>query len=185
MNEKTNEKQTIIINLYGPPSSGKSTMRSRIFSELKYRHINCEEVTEYAKDKTWERNWETLSNQIYVFAKQHHKIYLLLQKVDVIITDSPLLMSVLYDKDKNEHLKKLAIDQHFSMNNINFFLDRNHPYQQAGRYHNEEEADYIGQRIESILKENEVQYESIYSSPQKAIEIADSIEEKIKENQLF
>lgn len=178
-------KKGLVLNLYGAPSSGKSTMRARIFSELKYRYINCEEVTEYAKDKVWEENWRTLENQIYIFAKQHHRMFLLLDKVDVIITDSPLPISFYYDSTQNEYLKNLVLDQFNKMNNINYFLDRNHPYQQAGRFHNEEEANYISNDIENMLIENNIQYERIYSSPHKAIEIADFIEEKINSDNLF
>ena len=41
--KRGNNKDTFVINLFGGPGSGKSTMRARIFSELKYLGVNCEE----------------------------------------------------------------------------------------------------------------------------------------------
>ena len=59
----------IVVNLYGGPGSGKSTTAAGIFSELKMLGLNTELVTEYAKDKVWEKHESILDNQIYVFAK--------------------------------------------------------------------------------------------------------------------
>lgn len=54
-------KTPIVINLFGGPGSGKSTGAAYIFSQLKMKGINCELITEYAKDKTWEKNFVALS----------------------------------------------------------------------------------------------------------------------------
>ena len=62
-------KMTICCNLFGSPGSGKSTMAALVFSRLKMLNINCELVTEFAKDKVWENNNTALANQLYVFAK--------------------------------------------------------------------------------------------------------------------
>lgn len=40
----------LVINFFGGPGCGKSTMASRLFSELKSKGVKCEYVTEYAKD---------------------------------------------------------------------------------------------------------------------------------------
>lgn len=46
-------KKTLVINLFGAPGSGKSSGAAYIFSQLKKLGIDCELVTEYAKDKCW------------------------------------------------------------------------------------------------------------------------------------
>lgn len=89
---------TIIVNLFGAPSSGKSTTRAGIFHELKLLQVNCEEVYEYAKNLTWEQRFRTLECQPYVFGKQLYRIETLMDQVDVIITDSPVLLSAFYGR---------------------------------------------------------------------------------------
>lgn len=50
----------IIINLYGSPGSGKSTAAAYIFSKLKMKGVECELVTEVAKDLVWDENSKAL-----------------------------------------------------------------------------------------------------------------------------
>jgi adenylate kinase family enzyme len=38
-----------VINLFGGPGCGKSTLAARIFSILKLKDISCELINEYAK----------------------------------------------------------------------------------------------------------------------------------------
>ena len=80
-------KMPIIISLFGPPGCGKSTCAAYCFAKLKMLGVNCELVSEFAKDKVWEQNNEALSNQIYIFAKQYYRITRCANKVDVIVTD--------------------------------------------------------------------------------------------------
>ena len=43
-------KKTLVVNLIAPPSAGKSTMAANIFAELKWMGIDCEIVSEFAKE---------------------------------------------------------------------------------------------------------------------------------------
>lgn len=65
---------TTVINLFGGPGAGKSTLAALLFHHLKIRGLSCEMALEYAKDKVWEESYSTLHNQIYVFGKQHTSI---------------------------------------------------------------------------------------------------------------
>ena len=56
-------QNTLIVNFFGPPGSGKSTAAAYVFSKLKMAGVNAEIVTEYAKDKVWEENNEVFKNQ--------------------------------------------------------------------------------------------------------------------------
>lgn len=148
---------TLVVNLYGGPGTGKSTNAARLFTMLKDEGIEVELVTEYAKDLVWEDRMKTLDNQLYVFAKQHHRINRLLGKVDVIITDSPLLLSVLYGRLNNNNIsetfEKLVCEVHSEMNTLDVFLNRVKPYNPNGRLQTEEEAKKIDAITKNLLGE--------------------------------
>jgi nicotinamide riboside kinase len=122
-----------IINLFGGPSSGKSTLGALLFSILKSKYdLNCEYVTEYAKDLVYENRKLILQHdQLYIFAKQNHKL-LMIQKsndVDFIINDSPLILSNIfaskYSCNQSKCFKKLVRDVFNSYQNLNFYIKRN------------------------------------------------------------
>lgn len=92
--------KSLVVNLIGAPGSGKSTSAAYIFSKLKMLGYNAELITEFAKDKVYEKNFSAINNQVYVFAKQYYKMDRCKEQVDVIVTDSPIILSTIYNKDK-------------------------------------------------------------------------------------
>lgn len=89
----------LVVNLFGAPGAGKSTGAAYIFSRMKLAGINAELVTEFAKDKVWEESKAVFENQAYIFGKQYFRISRVQGKVDVVITDSPILLSPFYTND--------------------------------------------------------------------------------------
>jgi nicotinamide riboside kinase len=154
-------KQTLVINLIGGPGSGKSTCASGIFYQLKKLGINCELALEFAKDKVWEESIKILDDQLYVFGKQYHKLFRLNGKVDVIITDSPLLISILYNKTPSEYFDKLVVEQYHTFNNLLFFINRAENYQTEGRLQTKEESEGLDNIIKEILQDNNISYDEI------------------------
>lgn len=144
---------TVIVNLMGTPGAGKSTGCAYIFSKLKLAGVNVELITEFAKDKVWEKNQTALDDQLYIFGKQHYKIQRCIGKVDVIVTDSPLIHSVLYNNDKvlGEEFNNLVIKVFKSYNNMNYLINRTKPYNPIGRYQTETQADALKSSIMNIL----------------------------------
>jgi hypothetical protein len=133
-------KKTLIVNFFGGPGCRKSTMASRIFSELKDQGINCEFATEYAKDVTWQKGFHILSNQLYIFAKQQHRIWRLDGQVDVIVTDSPLLQSLAYSEGMSTTFKMMVVEESLKRPSLNILLERVGKYDPIGRNQTEEEA---------------------------------------------
>ena len=88
--------KTIVINLIGSPGTGKSTLASELFSKMKWQGYDVELVSEYAKELVWEERTETFKNELYLFAKQHHRMFRLNNKVKYIITDRPLILSLFF-----------------------------------------------------------------------------------------
>lgn len=171
--------KTIVINLIAGPCAGKSTITSGIFYKLKMLGIDCEMALEYAKDRVWEEAYQTMKDQIYLFGKQYHKIWRLNHKVQVIITDCPLLLSVYYSKQcktNSIYFNDLIIEQFNSFNNYNYFIERNTEYNQNGRVHTEEQSNQIDKELKDIMNTYNINYKTLYTT-----EAADIITNEIKE----
>lgn len=163
--DKALAKETLVVSLLGGPGTGKSSLRAGAFHDLKFHGVDCEEATEYAKDLTWEKRKFTLMNQIHVFGEQHHRIWRLLGQVEVIITDSPLLLTPIYDTRKSDTLRKLALEEFHSMWNYVVFLKRCKPYNPNGRNQDEDEAKEIDRRISDFLLDNQIPFETTKGTP--------------------
>jgi nicotinamide riboside kinase len=153
--------QTLIINLYGGPGCGKSTVAAGLFYELKCRGIECEMTGEYAKDKTWDNNLEVLDNQPFIFGQQLHRIWRLNNKVQFIVCDSPLLLSIIYSKEKSELFEQFIVEQYNKYTNINFVLDRTVKYDPIGRNQTEEEANQLDNYLINIMNKYSIDYNNI------------------------
>ena len=67
----------------------------------KWHGIDCEYVSEYAKDRVWQGDQFVLQHcQLYVTGKQCLKIARLIGKVDVIVTDSPIAIGAMYTDEQ-------------------------------------------------------------------------------------
>lgn len=147
---------TIMVNVYGGPGCGKSTTAAGVFALLKIHKVECELVTEFAKDLTWEDRHKTLENQLYILAKQYHKVWRLPAKLEVVVTDAPILFSGLYSDDAI--IKDLALHYFNEQYNMNFFLDRVKEYNPVGRNQTEEEAKELDKKNLQLLKDENIEY---------------------------
>ena len=154
-------KHTLVVNLLAGPGAGKSTMAASVFAALKWMDIDCELALEYAKDLVWEKRHKTFENQVYIFGKQHNRIFRLLGQVEVIITDSPLYLTPIYDT-KNQFLKQLAFYEASKCNNLNILLARKKAYNPNGRNHNKSQAIEIDQQIRELLTTNNIPFVEAY-----------------------
>lgn len=154
--------KTLVLNLFGTPSAGKSTGAAYIFSKLKMAGINAELVTEFAKDKVWEENHEVFKpdNQFYIGAKQFFRLNRCSDKVEVIVTDSPLPLSAFYNKSDilGEEFNKVIMNCFNSFNNVSYLIIRDKPYNPKGRLHTEEESDAMKQPLIDLLDKYGIDY---------------------------
>ena len=141
---------TLVINLFGGPGCGKSTTMARLFADLKARGYNVEMVSEFAKDLVYEQRQETMKDELYIFAKQHHRLFRVNDKVDVIITDRPLLLTNIYarlylpDDEYRKDLIRLVRTTFQTFNNFNLYLNREGiEYKTEGRLQNLEQSKEI------------------------------------------
>ena len=76
-----------LINLFGGPGIGKSSISAGITYKLKKKHISCNNPYEFPKTLAWDKNYPAIQDQLYVFANQHRGIAQSYGKVDYIIID--------------------------------------------------------------------------------------------------
>lgn len=173
-----NSKNTLIVNLIGAPSSAKSALMGDIFSKLKYLGVDCEQVTEFAKDLVWARRYDDMEDEIYIFAEQNHRLFMVCGKVNVIVTDRPLILTAIYNDrygSGGEELNALVLKEFNRHNNYNVFLNRVHKYNPIGRVQTEKESDEIAIEIKNYLFEHDIQFDEFDGDSSSAEKIVEQI----------
>lgn len=153
----------IVVNLFGAPGAGKSTGAAYIYSKLKMHGVNAELVTEFAKDKTWENNSEVFKNQAYIFGKQYLRLSRLDGKVDVVITDAPILNSAFYNESPvlGKDFNRVVRHTFDSYSNINYFILRDKLYNPVGRSQTMEQSDQMAYAFKRKLSSYGIPYRHI------------------------
>lgn len=118
----------------------------------------------------YEEKLVTVADQVYVLAKHWHKIFCLANKVDYIISDSPLLLSIIY-KELQSKMDNISSDIFASFilelirqhEHYSFLIKRSSSikYEDSKRWQNEEESNNIQESIKCLLDSNKVQYDVI------------------------
>jgi len=143
--------RSLVVNLYGGPGTGKSTTAAHLFALLKIDDlISVELCREYAKGVVYEDRLYLLEDQLYIFAKQNRKMARLNGKVDVIISDSPLLMSYHYS-GYDPFYKDVVTRYMPNFENLHVFLKRVKPYRGLGRIQTEDEARKMDEQMKGML----------------------------------
>ena|SRR5690606_38458718 len=149
---------TKVINLFGSPNSGKSTVTGGLFYYLKMDKVHCEMVREYIKNWVWEGRRPNKYDQPYIFGKQLKYESLLYNKVDYIITDSPFILAAYYERIHEKTQIVLPAAQAFmkhandnGVEYINFWLDTIPEIDDRGRHHSKEMIEMIAKDMKSWL----------------------------------
>lgn len=109
------KRNTVVVNLIAGPGAGKTTCAWEIAAELKKAGLVVEYVPEVAKEYVWEERTDlldgTLEHQRALYEKQNHRVQCLMGKVDVVVTDSPIILGLLYLKEPNAAFQEEVITQ--------------------------------------------------------------------------
>lgn len=151
-----------VINILAGPGAGKSTLASGLYYRAKCRGWNAELVTEVAKDLVWEERNAALANQAYVFGRQVQRIERLKDRVDLVITDSPFLLSAIYaPKDYPVEWEAVVVKLWKSYSNYVALLERGPWFDERGRVHNLEMSLEIDRRIAALLVKHDITYTQV------------------------
>jgi hypothetical protein len=161
-----------LINLFGGPGIGKSSIASGITYKLKKKHIRVNNPYEFPKLLAWDKNNEAIKDQLYVLANQHRGIAQSYGKVDYIVIDSPIMFSLIYKTWYNtgypaefysDAFNQMIIDLHNRYDNINILLERTNEaiHNDGERYQNLEESIAIDNHSKKILEDNNIPYHTV------------------------
>lgn len=151
-----------VINVIAGPGAGKSTLASGLYHRAKCRGWNVELVTEVAKDLVWEGRDIALANQAYVFGRQVQRLERLKGRVDLVITDSPILLSAIYAPENYpEEWESVVVKLWKGYNNVVAFLERGPWFDDRGRVHNLEASLEVDRKIAVLLAKHDITYTQV------------------------
>ena len=166
--QQGDKKRTVVINAFGGPGAGKTTACLHIAAQLKKRGFSAEYVQEYAKELTWDKNFEMLDgspqHQKLIFAEQSKRLNRLVGKVDFVVTDAPLLLNSVYldpSYSKKQAYTKAVMERFQKYDNFCFVVGRDTSYfETIGRTQNLEESIQKDNEIVQLLKDNQVYFKT-------------------------
>lgn len=162
MSSKDLHKKTLVVNFYAGPGAGKTTAALELTAALKKAGYDVEYVSEYAKELVREGKLDVLDDQKAVIEEQYKRLHnMAVSGVEIIVTDSPLLLGQVYGQGKIDEAYHKQIREYYdSFDNFNLRVVRaeDSTYQQEGRVENESQAKDLDERIRTMLIENKVFY---------------------------
>jgi 2-phosphoglycerate kinase len=165
------------ICIWGAPGTGKSTIASGVFHEMKKQDYDVEMVLEYAKKLVFSKDYFRLKDQLYILAKQSHPWFRLDGQVDFTVNDSPFLMGLVYTQETKylplEDFKTLCVNMYKRYDTLNIFLVRNHEnrYTENGRLQTLEESMEIEKSIGELLIQYNIPNIKVFSDDSSVNEI--------------
>ena len=171
-----------IINLFGAPSAGKSTTMLGLTYEMKMLGLSVEKTDEFFKELILEETASSkFGGQLFVLAEQNRRLARLEGKNDFVITDCPLPLIDFYTKkDYIDGFEQLTINLYKKYDNINYFIERNHEFENEKRAHDEVQSNQISPKLLEYLNNHNIPYKVFKSGPDLIDEILlDLIEKKV------
>jgi thymidylate kinase len=155
------DKRPLVVNLVGQPGAGKSSGALYITGMLKMEGINAEYISEFAKDKVFEKSKAVFENQLYILGKQAFKMSRVKDSIDVMVADSPLFLSLYYRLNCSSAFAQVVLEEIEQYNNLYYFVNRVKKYNPVGRFQTEEESDKITIDLLSLLDQYNITYKTI------------------------
>ena len=170
---------TILLNFLGASGVGKTSLSAKVFAKLKAEDYDVEYVSEYVKGWAWEGRKISPFDQFYIFGKECHNQSMLFNKVQVIISDSPVMLATFYHLYYNQdnslsapcHYFYERAVKNFNIIPVNFFLPRRKEYNPNGRFQTKEQSDELALMLKDWLDMDGYPYEELTCGDEDRINI--------------
>lgn len=169
----------LVVNLFGAPGAGKSTLALLVAGLLKTYHpdLTTECPDEIAKIAVYDEAHKVLSCQINVAGRQYWQVARCQGHADVVVTDSPILLSVVYGTETVPPMPPefAVVCKHYHdlLPSLSFYVERTHAFERRARIQNEEGAALLGEKIKTMLTRLAVPFRTVHSDLTVAAQIAD------------
>ena len=171
---------TVLINAYGSPSSGKTTLCARLFAALKDLGINAYLTMEVVKTWCIEGRAVGRYGQYVLFGQEVERQSRLFNKVNIGLVDSPVGLCGFYNwyysgKTDNslsvpcKEFYRRAIEDGVKI--FNFFLTPQKPYDPRARYQTEEQAQDVHVSLKEWMDNEGYDYIELDCSDEKRLEV--------------
>jgi nicotinamide riboside kinase len=175
-----NSKKGKLIQIFGPPASGKSTLAAEVHTELKKRGLNSMFVSEVSTEYIAEYGVpNSPSDQMVIFYKQLNREKMFLESKDYIICDSSSILNYFYfrslfgteltNKDiaSINHIQK-EILKHINAIDMVFYVPPIDTDTNDGiRFHQGDEIKRLGVLIKSYLEMENITHQDLTSVDMK------------------
>ena len=136
-----------------------STSAAKLYGCLKDQKQSAELVREFVKDWAWEGRTIQRRHQLKIFSEQADKEGLLYGKLKYVVTDSPLILSEIYEEryfgaatmTQGLYERWLNLNKE-EMEPLHFHLVRTKEYDPNGRYETEDQAKEMDVLIKSHVE---------------------------------
>lgn len=156
-----------VINLFGAPGSGKSTTMLGLTYKMKMMGLSAENTPEFYKELILEEGDKAkFGGQLHILNNQNIRLARLEGKNDFTISDCPLPLIGFYTADDYiQGFHDLTTTLFNKYDNVNYFILRNHEYENEKRVHDEDESDKIAVELPLYLRRQGVDLRYIESGP--------------------
>lgn len=169
----------LVVNLFGGPGVGKTTLRSLLFAELKMRggRLVVEEAAEVAKPAALEGRAIAFRNRIKLLGDQYHCLLVAeTGGADVLVTDGPVFQNVVYAAREGwpPDYAGMCLWAHARHPSFNVLVERRpeHGFQQAGRREDEASSAAADRETEEALGRAGIPFVRAWSSAGEAARLA-------------
>ena len=162
--------------MLGGSGIGKSTIAAGLYYHMKLDHMNVELVREYVKVLAWQGTKIGRFDQVNIFGEQCKLEHTLYNKVDYIVTDSPIILAPIYEifyhgdsMMEEAALKFISKAKESGVKQLNVVLERNKPYDNRGRFQSEDEAIIVDNLTLNFLNKYNIAYSVVSGSEQDRV----------------